>query len=286
MSILVNPNIVPDLLAGINQTQLEMNQADLELASGRSINSPSDDPAGAAALILNQAAQANSDTFTLSVNNLQSTMQIADSALNSAVNVINQAISLGVEAGNSDLSNGDRQAIANQLSGIQQQLVAIGNTTSGGTYLFSGTLVETKPFTLDPAAVAGVDYNGNNSVTSVEIDNGQSVNSNVPGSQLFLNSAGSLLGSINQLIAAVKSNTGIAAASTALGTASTVFDTQRLVYGTVLNQLQTTATFLGTEQLQLSSQQSNIDGADIPKVVTQFSQAQIAYQSLLEAEGK
>jgi flagellar hook-associated protein 3 FlgL len=286
MSIRVNPNILPDLLSGLNQVRLQLDQSDLELASGRSINQPSDNPAGTSALILNHAAQAQNDSYQQNVNDLQSKLQIADSSLSSAVSVINQAISLGTEAGNSTLSSADRQVIAQQLSGIQQQLVGIANTTAGGTYLFGGTLVETQPFTVDPSAAAGVTYNGNNSATSVQVANGQSVNVNVPGSQLFLNSSGSVLGSINQLIIAVQSNSGISAAVTALGQASSEFDTQRLSYDTALNQLQSAGTFLTNEQLQLSTQETNLDGADIPQVATQFSQAQIAYTSLLDAESK
>jgi flagellar hook-associated protein 3 FlgL len=286
MSIRVNPNILPDLLSGLNQVRQQLDQSDLELASGRSINEPSDNPAGTSALILNHAAQAQNDSYQQNVNDLQSKLQIADSSLSSAVSVINQAISLGTEAGNSTLSSADRQVIVQQLSGIQQQLVGIANTTAGGTYLFGGTLVETQPFTLDTSAGAGVTYNGNNSVTSVQVANGQSVSVNVPGSQLFLNSSGSVLGSINQLIAAVQGNSGISAAVTALGQASSEFDTQRLSYDTALNQLQSAGTFLTNEQLQLSTQETNLDGADIPQVATEFSQAQIAYTSLLDAESK
>jgi flagellar hook-associated protein 3 FlgL len=286
MTIRVNPNIVPDLVAGIQTVRQQINTADSELASGRTINQPSDNPSGTAALVLNHDAQDSADTFQRNIGDLQNTLQIADSALNSAVTALNQAISVGVEAGNSDLSSSDRQAIANQLIGIQQQLLSIANTTSGGTFLFSGTAVETQPFTLDAASATGVDYNGNNSVTSVEIANGENVATNVPGSQLFLNPAGSVFGALQQLITAVQTNTGIASANTALGTAYSQFTTTRLQYGTTLNQLQSTSTFLSNEQLQLSTQENNIDAADIAQVTTNFSQAEIAYQSLLAAEGK
>jgi flagellar hook-associated protein 3 FlgL len=130
--------------------------------------------------------------------------------------------------------------------------------------------VETQPFTLNSSSASGVNYNGNNSVTQVEIANGQSVNINGPGNQLFLNPGGNLLGSINQLIAAVQTNSGIAAASDALGQAASQFEAQRSVYGTSLNQLQSTGTFLSSQNLQLSSQENNIDAADVAKVTTQL----------------
>jgi flagellar hook-associated protein 3 FlgL len=286
MSFRVNPNVLPDLLAGLDQARQQINQADAQLASGRTINQPSDNPAGTAALVLNHAAQSQADTFRQNISDLQSKMQIADSALSSAESAIQQAISLGVEAGNSNLSNQDRQAIAQQLSGIQQQLLGIANATAGGTYLFGGTLVTTQPFTLNPSDPSGVTYNGNSAVMSVEIANGQSVTTNVPGNQLFLNPAGSVFGALNQLITAIQSNSGIATANTAFGQAASEFNTERLAYGTSLNQLQSTDTFLANDQVQLQTQEGNISAADLAKVVTNFSQADVAYNSLLQAESK
>lgn len=282
----VNPNILPDLLAGLETTQQQVNHANLELASGRSISAPSDNPVGTQSLVLNHAAQAQNDTFQQNVGNLQSRMQTADSALNSAENPINQAISLGVEAGNSDLTDAQRQAIELQLQGIQQQLVSIANTTYSGTYLFGGTLVEAAPFTLNPAVPAGVTYSGNASVTSVEINSGESVNVNVPGDQLFLNPRGSLLGALNQLITAIQTNTGISAANVSFGQGATQFYSQSVSYGSTLNQLQNTSTQLSAEQVQLATQETSIDGANIPQAITSLSQAEVAYQTLLEAEGK
>jgi flagellar hook-associated protein 3 FlgL len=282
----VNPNITPDLLAGLQTAQQQLNETVLELSTGRSINSPSDNPVGTAELVLNLSATAQNDSFQQNITDLQTRMQTADSALNSAVDVINQAITLGVSAGGSTLTTQQRQAIATQLQGIQQQLLSIANTSYSGTFLFAGTLVETTPFTLNPAVPAGVTYSGNSSTTSVEINTGQNVNVNVPGDQLFLNPAGSLLGSINQLITAIQTNTGIPAANVALGQASSEFDAQSVSYGTTLSQLSSTGTELATQNVQLAAQQNSIDGADIAVVATQFTQANVAYQTLLEAEGK
>lgn len=284
MSIRVNPKVVPDLVAGIAQTQQQLSQADQQITSGRTINQPSDNPAGTAALILNHAAQDQTDTFQVNVSDLQDRLQTADSALSSAVTAINQAISLGVEAGSSDLSDTDREDIANQLTGIQQQLVSIANTSYSGTYLFGGSLVETQPFTLNSSSTSGVTYNGNDSTVTAEINSGDSVATNVPGDQLFLNPSGSLLGAIQQLITAIQNNSGIGAASTTLGTAATVFNGQRVTYGSTLTQLQSTGNFLTAEQTQLATQENNVDAADLAKASSNFSQASVAYQSLIEAE--
>jgi len=105
-SLRANPNILPELLSGLDNVQQQLNQADLQLASGRSINSPSDNPAGTEALVLNHAAQALNDTYQTNVGDLQTRLQTADSALSSVVTNINSAITLGVEAGNSPICTG------------------------------------------------------------------------------------------------------------------------------------------------------------------------------------
>jgi flagellar hook-associated protein 3 FlgL len=288
MSIRTNPNLAPDLISGLDQTRQQLNQANQEIASGRTINQPSDNPAGTAALILNHSAQSQNDTFQRNVGDLTDRLQSADSALSSAVTAIHQAIALGVEAGSSNLSTSDQQAIASQLTGIQQQLISIANTSYSGTYLFSGTQVETQPFTINAASPSGVTYNGNSATATAEVNNGNTVATNVPGDQLFLNPSGSVLGSIQQLITAIQSNNnaGITAASTALGTAANVFNSQRVAYGSSLTQLQSTGAFLNSEQTQLSSQENTIDAADLAKASSDFSQASVAYQSLIEAEAQ
>ena len=285
-SIRANPNVVPDLLAGINTLQSDLNQADLEIASGKSINVPSDNPGGAAALVINQAASTQVDTYQANVNSLETRLQAADSVLGSAVTAITSAISAGVEAGNSDLSNQNRAAIASQISGIQQQLVSLANTTSGGTYLFSGSLSETQPFSLNTALPNGVTYSGNSEVVPVELSNGNNLNTNIPGDQLFLNPSGSVFQTVNQLINAIQSNTNIGTAVTNLGNALQEFNAQRQFYGTALNQLQSTGNLLANEQIQFSTQQSNIAQADLPAAISNFSQSEIAYTALIQAEGK
>jgi hypothetical protein len=46
----VNPNPMPDLLAALNRTRQDTEEALRELSSGRRVNQPSDDPAAAAIL--------------------------------------------------------------------------------------------------------------------------------------------------------------------------------------------------------------------------------------------
>jgi len=150
-------------------------------------------------------------------------------------------------------------------------------------YVFAGTSVSSPPFVQETNSASGVHYNGNADVTTVQIGEGQSVQTNVAGDQLFLNSSGNIFGALNDLANALTSGTGIAAANTEVQQAFSQLNTQRITYGNSLSQLQSSQNFLSQEQINLSSQQNQLVGANLTAVVTNDSEDQVDLQAALTA---
>src|SRR5437016_4281537 len=198
MSLRINPNILPDLLLSLQQSKQNESTATEQLATGRSVNQLSDNPSAVATLVGNHNQAGQDDQFLQNLSSLGTRFQVADSTLSSVVQVLTRAISIGTEGANGTLSAADRQAIAGEVQGLQSQLVGLANTTYQGTYLFSGTAVTTQPFALNTTTGA-VTYNGNTSVTSVQLSNGNSISTNLPGSQLFQNASGDAFGALQNL---------------------------------------------------------------------------------------
>jgi flagellar hook-associated protein 3 FlgL len=199
------------------------------------------------------------------------------------VTAVTQAISLGVEGANGTQSDADRQAIADQVRGIRDQVLSLANQTYQGNYLFAGTATSTQPFVLDPTQPDGVKYNGNTNTNSVTISSGDTIPVNVPGSQIFTNPAGDVLGALNGLITALQNNSGLAAANTNLTTASAQLNSQRVFYGNTLQQLQTAQSSLSTDKLQLAQQENSLVGADLAGSITNLEQANTATSAILTA---
>lgn len=283
MSIRLNPNILPDLVASIEQAQQEAQTATQEMATGRSVNSLSDNPAAAAALVGNDALTSENDQYLTNLTDLQSKLQAADSALNSAVQLMTTAISVGTEGANGTLTSADRQAIAQQVQGLQQQMLTLANTSYEGTYIFSGTNVTTQPFAQSSTSSSGVQYNGNDGVTTVQIGEGQSMQTNLSGDQIFTNANGNVFQALNDLDNALNSGTGIDAANTEVQQAFSQLSTQRVFYGNALSQVQNSQNYLNQEQVSLSTQQNQLVGANMPQVIANESQAQTAEQAALSA---
>src|SRR5208337_1538578 len=99
-----------------------------------------------------------------SLSAVQGQLSTADSTLSSVSSALQQALSLGVEAGDGTLAASDLASIANQLQGIQSQLISLANTSYQGHYIFAGTNTGTAPFVADNTVPAGVDYAGNTGV--------------------------------------------------------------------------------------------------------------------------
>src|SRR6185437_1827137 len=96
----VNPNILPDLLSSIEQSQKSQQTAVQQLATGRSVNNLSDNPASAAEMVINNAQSSAVDQFLSNVSDAQSKIQTADSALNNATEILTTAITAGTEGAN------------------------------------------------------------------------------------------------------------------------------------------------------------------------------------------
>jgi flagellar hook-associated protein 3 FlgL len=282
----VNPNPLPDLLAALNDSQLRSQQASLEIASSRSINVPSDNPAAAALLVQNNDETTFTAGYQQTLTTVQGQLTTADSTLNSVVTALQRAVTLGIEGGNGTLSDSDRAAIATELQGIQSSLVSLGNTSYQGTFIFAGTKTGTAPYVLDSTAPSGVKYVGNAGVNQVSIGSQFNVAANLPGSQLFSAPGNDVFLAIHNLIQAIQTNSGIPDAVGAVGSASTYFSGQRAFYGNALNQAQSQTTYLNSAKLQLTVQQTALEGADLAAAATNLSQAGIATQATLSTISK
>jgi flagellar hook-associated protein 3 FlgL len=277
---------MPDLLAALNQTELEVQQSELQISTGKSVNVPSDNPTAAALLVENNDQATFTGGYLQSLSSIQGQFSTADSTLTSITSSLQQALSLGVEAGGGTLSTSDLTAIATQLQGIQSQLISLANTAYEGNYIFAGTATGTAPFVASSTSPDGVNYVGNTDVNEVAIGAGYKLAVNVPGSQLFSATGNDVFLAVNNLIQAVQNDTGIPAAVNALSAASSYLSSQRVLYGNAMDQATAQTTSLTSQQLQLTQQQTTLAAANLPAVATNLSQAQTDEQAALAAMAK
>jgi len=281
----INPDPTPDILNAIWQTQSQEQTALEQLSTGKRVNRPSDDPAAAAAEVQNQAVEGRIDQYLQSAGSLTAMFQTADSSLNSVVTSLNQAITLGTEAANGTSSTANQQQIAQQVQGILDQVVQLANTSFQGSYVFAGTNTTQAPFA---QTAGGITYNGNDGVNSVTIADGRTLQSNLPGDQIFQKSGADVLGSLQQLVTALQNGdtAGISSATSSLGGALSQVSAQRVFYGNALSQLDADQSSLNAQTLNLKAQDNTLVGADAAQAATDLSKGELANQSALAAAAK
>ena len=223
--------------------------------------------------------------YQRSVSSLHSELQTADSSLNSAVTALQSAISSGVEGANGTLSQQDRQSLAQQVSGVTQQVLSVANLNYNGHYLFAGTADAQPPFVQNSDGT--ISYKGNDHVNSVEIETGQSVAVNQPGSALFGASGAGVFQALNDLTTALQdpnaTSEDIGNATTELRTAYDQLDTAESFYGNTIDQLVGAQYTLNNENVQLSQEQNSTVGVDMNVAVTNLTNAEESRQATVQA---
>lgn len=276
----VDPRYITNLVGSLDQTQANQQQLSSELSGGVSITSLGQNPVGAGenVLLLNQIQQ--DDSFTQSAGSVTAQLQVSDSALGSVVSELTQAVSLATSANNGTMNSSDVQSIGNQLAGIRDELQSLANTNYQGQYIFAGGKTDVAPFsTSTVVSPATTSYNGDEDVNYLEMPNGQKIQLNVPGDQIFLGSGtNSVFGAINALIADYSSgtvNTTQAIDDTeALGTSLNFVSQQRVIVDDSITQVTAASSAATNEKTQLTTAQTNLMQADIPTVSTQLSLAE------------
>ena len=281
----VDPYFVSNLASSIDQTQSTEQQLTAELSSGVRVTSLSQDPvaSGENVLLLNQIQR--DDSFTQSSSLVQGQLQVADSALGGVVSQLTQAISLSTAANNGTLNSSQVKAISNQLAGIRDEVMSLANTSYQGQYIFAGSQTSTPPFTTSNLTTpASATYSGDSNVNLLHTPDGQAIQLNMPGDQIFAASGtNSVFGALNKLVAdyATGASSGASAADTqALSAALNFVSQQRVTLDNSLTRLTAASGAITSEKTQLTSAQTSLMQADLPQISTRLSLAETQQTAL------
>ncbi len=271
------------LLNALTAANVAQQNALLQMTTGKRVNVAADDPAAAAMQVQTANQISTGDQFLRSVSSVTGELQTADSALNSCVTTLQRAISLGVQGANGTLSQQDREALANEVRGISDQVLGIANLNYNGHFLFGGTADSQKPYIADSNSPGGIKYQGNDATNQVEVQTGYSVAMNLPGSKLFSVAGANVFESLSDLATALQDGSGIDTATQSVRAAFDQLTTGRVFYGSTIDQLGSDSNFLDNEKVQLQQSTNSNVGVDVDVAATNLVNAQNARNSALAA---
>src|SRR5262249_32815096 len=151
-------------ISDLQQTQQKLSNAEIQVTSGKKVNKPSDDPAGAADIVRISAEQAAADQYTSNLNAATARLNAANDALSGVQTMINRIVQLA-ESGSSTGEN--TKAWVRELQVLGEQMLSLANTQSGGRYIFGGSVTTTPPYVEDQSG--NVTYQGNSTAVSLQV---------------------------------------------------------------------------------------------------------------------
>ncbi|WP_026639831.1 flagellar hook-associated protein FlgL [Bordetella petrii] len=190
-------------LNGILKQEATLSRLQEQLASGRRVLTPADDPLAASlAVNVSQTSSMNA-TYANNRDTAKQTLGLESNALASSVTTLQSVLQRVVQAGGT-LSDPDRQALVAELQAAREQLVGLANATDGnGQYLFSGHDGYAQPVTLN--ADGSVTYGGDNGQRIIQVDQSRQMAGSDVIADIFGKAAS---GSMAYIMQAAAANTG------------------------------------------------------------------------------
>lgn len=259
-----------------------------QLSTGKRIDSPSDDPTGAAQLIgLSESAKATAQ-YQENIRTVQSRLELEESALGSVGDALLRVRELAVAAQNATYGPQERAALALEVRELADEVMGLANRKQGnGQYMFAGYQVQTAPFSETAPGV--FNYAGDQGQRLIQVgparqiadgDSGQAVFMDIPDGGGGFESVFDTLETLASELEANVSNTNTL---DQIDRAMEHMVGFRAVAGARLNALESQQGINEAVLLQLESTRSGIEDLDYAEAASRLSQESIVLQAAQQA---
>ncbi|MFC1734893.1 flagellar hook-associated protein FlgL [Candidatus Hydrogenedentota bacterium] len=284
--------LIEEVLANLRFGHNRLAKFQEQLATGKSINRPSDDPTAVRRAMNLRTNIKNNDRFMENLSMAGRFVDATSSALDVTVASVQRLRELTVRAANDTNSLTEREAIAAEVDEMIEGIIDLGNTTSGTRKLFSGTRTATTPFVATWGLVGGkqrvtglLPYAGNTDNISVKTGPGLSMTINQDASNLYVNLINASIGIRDDLLA---DNSG-SLQNVRIGQLDTQIDGILDVLATVGatgNRIDVLTQRYESLEVDMETYLSDTEDADFVEVMVELNQQENAYRAALDASAR
>lgn len=148
------------MLDVINGRYGDMAKLQEQLATGKRLNRPSDDPIDTANALKLRTKDAQFTQFHTNINDGTAFMGVTDTSMVSMNTLMQRTRELALQASSDTMSGTERRYIQKEVDQLVRQMISLGNTNYKGDYIFSGTQTKVQPFpTKESVASLPENYN-------------------------------------------------------------------------------------------------------------------------------
>lgn len=194
-----NNMLINNMVDYIGKNLNRMSKYQNQLATGKKISVPSDDPVVAARALKLRTDLAEVEQYKRNVEDAQSWIEITEDTIAKIGDVLQRARVLAVDASSTGTKTpSEMEKINEEIKQLRKQLIHQANTTYSGRYVFSGFSTNTR--LVDEDGKFAIDVKNADEQIIFEIGIGDNLNVNVPGGDLFNNGADAKKGDVPAFI--------------------------------------------------------------------------------------
>lgn len=266
----------------LGKSSTNMTELYLQAATGKKVIDASDDPSALGSIFSSRSEITVADRYLETISDTQDNIDILDGYLDSAENIMVRAKEIAVAAGNGSVSDADLATYADELAELQTALLDIANTQVDGNYIFSGYAENTESFSGTPPT-----YQGTSHHKMVEISEGQTVQTNLTGDEVFSAPVDcfSILSDLENALN-IGDTSGLDTSLDDLEAGAEQIRGKRSQMGNINSRLDDVSTMLSNMQLQMEERLSGYEDADLVEVMSSISQAEQAYEAALSVSSR
>ncbi|MDD5018155.1 MAG: flagellar hook-associated protein FlgL [Eubacteriales bacterium] len=194
---ITNSMMLNNYLSNLNDNLESLTEKQTQVSTGKRINKLSDDPVGLISVMQCDVKLYKTEQYNQNVENALTWLDQTEAATLSLNDVIKTAYETVIELANDYVTAEDKEAAAEMIAQLRDEVLAIGNSQSEDEYLFGGYNINNTPFTVD--ASGNILYNGldltdetsvdliaeNEQVITYEIGYETTMDISISGSELF-----------------------------------------------------------------------------------------------------
>ena len=274
--------------ARMGDVQTALAKLQQQIATGRRMLSPSDDPVAAARALEIAQSQSINAQYADNRTQVKGTLALVDGALSGVTDLLQEIRSAVVSADNPTFTDSSRAVLATELTARFQSLLNLANATDGtGNYLFSGFQSDTRPFV---ETVTGANYQGDAGQQLVQVDSSRRMAMSNSGQSVFQGGGQDIFQTLKDLIGLLQTpvttpaaqsalTTGLAAGLSDIDLAMTNISTVRASVGTRMQEIESLDNAGSSRDVQYDAALSDIQDLDYTKALTQLSLQQTALEA-------
>ena len=273
-------------LGQMTDLQTRISKAQDQLATGKLVVSPSDDPEKISVMQRLKSALNRQDSYANTLQAAGVRLNAQENAVRNSSTILVRIKELALQASSDTMNSEDRTNIASEIEGLQKDLLSLANTTDvNGNFVFGGSRVSSAPFSVE-AGIAS--YQGDQADVQAEAGDQRKVQISRPGSAVFAGTiradSGERVGFfqvLEDLKTAISDSTyaDMQRGLEELDKLQSGFSQAVVQIGTELNVVENQTKIIDDTRIQLQTTLSQVQDTDYTEAITRLQKEMLGLQA-------